>query len=196
MSVILIQPGDCVVQDPAASKVYAFDWSTDNLALGAIIPVVTGSSAFKITGLNPQGLTLNLVVTSLVYVDPILTITTAAPHGYSAADFITLAGLPVAPDSNGMNGTWPIVTVPTPTTFTFGFGGYAAPSSSIGVTVSRGLDQTSILTGAPYNSRWTQLRFTPNGVRGGLFEIANRIITNETPGQAKELSFQILVQDR
>lgn len=195
MSTILIQPGDCVVQDPAASKVYAFDWSTDNLALGAIIPVITGSSAFKITGLNPQGLTLNLVVTALVYSDPTLTITTAAPHGYTTGDAITLSGLPLALDSSWPNGTWPI-TVLTPTTFTMAFSGYAQPSGVVGVTVSRGLDQVSILTAAPYNSRWTQVRFTPNGLRGGLVEIANRIISNETPTQAKELSFQILVQDQ
>jgi hypothetical protein len=44
-------------------------------------------------------------------------------------------------------------------------------------------------------ARTTQLRVIA-GTVGGLYEIANTIVTNETPAQTKERSFRILVQNR
>lgn len=184
MSTVIVAPGDLVLQDPADSRVYRFNW--DDLAAA----VTLASSTFSITGINPLGLTLNLAVTSLVYVDPTLTITTAVPHGYSTNDFITLAGVTPVEMNVTLN-----VTVVTPTTFTMSFSGYPPPTGVPGATATKGLDLVSVLTAAPYNSRWSQFRFTANGVRNGMVEIANRIVTSETPSQVIERSFRILLQD-
>jgi hypothetical protein len=52
-------------------------------------------------------------------------------------------------------------------------------------------DNESILSG----SRKTQLRLTA-GTLGALYEITNRIVTNETPAQTKERSFRVLVEQQ
>jgi hypothetical protein len=49
-------------------------------------------------------------------------------------------------------------------------------------------DQESILAG----SRKTQMRLTA-GTLGQTYEIANKIVTNETPAQTKERSFRVLI---
>lgn len=49
-------------------------------------------------------------------------------------------------------------------------------------------DSESVLAG----SRKTQLRLTA-GTVGQRYEIANKIVTNETPSQTKERSFRVLV---
>ena len=176
-----------MTQDPSASKLYGFDWGTSNLPPA----VVVNTHSFSITGVNAIGATLNLTVTSLVY-DAILTVTvtTATAHGYVTGDYITMAG--VVPWHYNVTD---YATVTGANTFTYQLGGAPPVTSTTGVTASKGLDQVSILTGAPYNSRYTQFRFTPNGFLGGQFEIANRIVTSETPSQTKELSFRILVQN-
>lgn len=58
-----------------------------------------------------------LSVVSLTRSSTTATVTTAEPHGYSATDYVTIAGCE-AP-ATGFNAKWKIVTVPTPTTFTF-----------------------------------------------------------------------------
>lgn len=52
-------------------------------------------------------------------------------------------------------------------------------------------DQESILAG----NRKTQVRLTA-GTIGQTYEIANKIVTSETPAQTKERSFRILVQNQ
>lgn len=52
-------------------------------------------------------------------------------------------------------------------------------------------DSESLLSG----SRKTQLRLKA-GTVGGLYEVADKITTNESPTQTKERSFRVLVQDR
>lgn len=188
MSLVIIRPGDLDVVDPSGSKVYAFDWDTDNLAVGATIV----DSTFAITGLNAIGAALNLAVASVSYLDPNITITTAAPHGLSTGTYVTLGGVLPAE----YNRTAPAV-VTGATTLTIGFGGLAALISFAGATLTRGLDQTSILSVAPYSSRWAQFRFTPPaGSLGALFAIENRIVTSESVSQAKPKSFEILVQNQ
>ena len=44
-------------------------------------------------------------------------------------------------------------------------------------------------------SRTTQLRLSV-GTLGALYEIANRIVTNESVAQTKEQSFRLLIQNR
>jgi hypothetical protein len=52
-------------------------------------------------------------------------------------------------------------------------------------------DQESIVAG----SRQTQLRIAGGDV-GALFEIANKIVTNESPTQTKERSFRLLIEEK
>jgi hypothetical protein len=52
-------------------------------------------------------------------------------------------------------------------------------------------DNESVLAGL----RKTQLRIKA-GTVGGLYEVANKVVTNETPAQTFEISFRVLVQDR
>lgn len=52
-------------------------------------------------------------------------------------------------------------------------------------------DSESILAG----SRTTQVRLTA-GTLGQTYEIANKIVTSETPAQTKERSFRVLVQQQ
>jgi hypothetical protein len=52
-------------------------------------------------------------------------------------------------------------------------------------------DQASILTGG----RKTSVRLSA-GTLGQLYEVANKIVTSETPAQTKERSFRLLVQNR
>src|SRR6476661_2636978 len=58
-----------------------------------------------------------LGVVSLTRASTTATVTTAAPHGYLATDYVTVHGCDGA--STGYNEKWKIGTVPTPTTFTF-----------------------------------------------------------------------------
>jgi len=51
-------------------------------------------------------------------------------------------------------------------------------------------DQASILTGG----RKTSIRLSA-GTLGQLYEVANKIVTSETPAQTKERSFRVLVQN-
>lgn len=59
------------------------------------------------------------------------------------------------------------------------------PASAAALTV----DNELILSG----DRKTWLRLS-GGALGATYDIANRIVTNETPAQTKELSFRLLIQ--
>jgi len=63
-----------------------------------------------------------------------------------------------------------------------------SPSTSDALLVK---DQSSILAG----SRQTQIRLAA-GTLGQTYEIANAIVTTESPAQTKERSFRVVVQDR
>lgn len=52
-------------------------------------------------------------------------------------------------------------------------------------------DQASVLAG----NRKTQVRLSA-GTLGQTYEIANKIVTSETPAQTKERSFRVLVQQQ
>lgn len=52
-------------------------------------------------------------------------------------------------------------------------------------------DNESVLTG----DRKTQLRLTA-GTLGQIYEIANKVVTNETPAQTKERSFRVLIENK
>lgn len=76
------------------------------------------------------------------------------------------------------------VTIPTSTWTITPIG----PSTTDAVLTK---DQESILAG----NRKTQVRLTA-GTIGQTYEIANKIVTSETPAQTKERSFRVLVQNQ
>jgi hypothetical protein len=110
MSTVTIQSGGMVIKDPSDSRVYTFDWSTNNLGVG-------------------------------------VTITTS---------------------------TWTITPIKPSTTDT-----------------ALTKDNESILAG----TRTTQVRLLA-GTLNQVYEIANRIVTNESPSQTKERSFYVLIQNQ
>jgi len=110
MSQVIILNGDQVSKDPADSKVYVFDWDTNNLAAAVTI----STSTWTITPIYPS--TTDAVLTK---------------------------------------------------------------------------DQESVLAG----SRKTQVRLSA-GTLGQTYEIANKVVTSESPAQTKERSFRILVEQQ
>lgn len=104
---IQIRPGDLVVQDPTAQKVYRFDWNREHLPVGVTID----SSTFTITAVRPAGDTALVKDNELI--------------------------------ESGERKTW--------------------------------------------------LRLSA-GTLGAMYEVSNRIVTNEAPAQTKELSFYLLIQ--
>lgn len=76
--------------------------------------------------------------------------------------------------------------------------GVEISSSTFTLTTVKGLNTTaltkdneSLLTG----NRKTQLRLTA-GTKGSLYDVTNRITTNEAPSQTFERSFRLLIEDR
>jgi hypothetical protein len=76
--------------------------------------------------------------------------------------------------------------------------GATITSSTFTITAVRPLgdtaltaDQASVLTG----NRKTQVRLSA-GTVAALYEVANRVVTSESPPQTKERSFRILIQNR
>ena len=85
-----------------------------------------------------------------------VTITTAAPHGFSVGSVTTIAGVGVA----GYNGTFTITSVLSPTTFTYtdsstglaaSSGGTAASYVLLGTTVAVPDDGTNVFPGGQWN---------------------------------------------
>lgn len=184
---IVVRDGDLVTQDPSDSAVYAFDWDTDHLADGVTI----ATSKFKLE--TVVGTALEISVASITRSGTTATATTASAHGYVTGDSVTIAGAAQA----AYNGTFSI-TVLTPTTFSYTVSGSPATPATIspeftGLTASAGFDNVSILSAAPYSSRYTQFRFTPR-TPSREYEISNTITTDESPSQTKERAFRVSMQ--
>ncbi len=111
----------------------------------------------------------------------LVTITTAAAHGLSAGQSVTLAGVGVA----GYNGTFPVVSVPTSTQFTYiagasslaasGGGTAASATATIQTTAAHGfvagqLVTTSGIGFAGYNGT----AFPPACIKSALFSRRGR----------------------
>lgn len=69
-----------------------------------------------------------------------------------------------------------------------------APTTGTGLTK----DNESIIAAAPYSSRWTSLRLIAGGdtVVGHMYEVANTIVTDESPAQTKQRSFRVRIEQR
>lgn len=191
MSTVIVRNGDTITKDPSDSKVYAFDWDTDNLAEAVTIT----RSVWKIASVNGVGSSLVQSVTSIARVTTTATVTTPSAHGYATGDYVTIAGatdLTTAGQISQFDGTFQI-TVTSPTTFTYAVADTGVASASGTLVATDCIDEVSILSAAPYSSRYTQFRFT-GGTLGAIYEIANMILTNETPVQRKERSFRIQIE--
>jgi hypothetical protein len=191
MSTVIVRNGDTIGKDPSDSKVYAFDWDTDNLATSVTI----ATSVWKILAVGVVGSSISQSITSITRVTTTATVTTAAAHGFATDDYVTISGATAAAGAiSQFNGTFAI-TVTSTTTFTYTVLNSGATSASGTLVVATGIDQVSILSAAPYSSRYTQFRFT-GGTLGAVYEIANMILTNESPAQRKERSFRILIEQQ
>lgn len=191
MSTVTVRNGDTVVQDPSDSKVYVFDWDTDNLATGVTI----ATSVWKLGALTSVGASLVQSVTSITRVTTTATVTTPSAHGYATGDYVTIFGATAGAGAiSQFNGTFQI-TVTGATTFTYTVANSGDTSASGTLYAATGIDQVSILSAAPYSSRYTRFRFT-GGTLGAVYEFANMILTDESPAQRKERSFKIQIENQ
>jgi hypothetical protein len=175
--------------DPNDERVFKIDWDVlGNLAAGVAIV----ASRFEVIGLKPKGLT----IVSITRSGSTATITTTEPHGRSTGDVVTVAGA----DQKEYNISGAI-TVTGVSSFTMAITGTPdSPATSTDVlSYSQGLalDNTSILSSQPYDSRVTQVRLSGKGRAyvGRRYEIANRITTDESPAQTKERSFFVVIEN-
>jgi hypothetical protein len=193
MSTVIIEDGGMYTHDPSDSKVYLFDWDTNNLAS----TVTIDTSKIKLRTL--RGTVLEQTVSSITLAGGTATVTMAAAHGYATGDYITISGADPTggPTPSPYNGTFQI-TKTGATTFTYAVTGAPASPATVdakesAIVAVKGFDNVTI----PALSRTTQFRFTlPGNYEGSLFEIANLIVTDETPAQGKERSFQLLIQQK
>lgn len=181
--------GATVSVDSHDSRVFKVDWD----ALGNLDAGVTiANSRFEVIGLKPAG----PAIISITRSGAVMTVTTKVAHGLSTGAIVTIAGADQA-DYN-VSGS---VTVTGASSFTMDVGGSpASPATTTDrLSYSQGLtlDNTSVLSDAPYNSRVTQVRLTGQGDAhaGRRYEIANRITTNESPAQTKERSFFVVIEN-
>lgn len=183
---LTIDDGGLVPIDPNDSRVLDFNYdSKTNLATG----VTVASSTFRLRRIVP----VPIAVTSITRASTTATVTQTA-HGYLTNDWVTIAGA----DQSDYNITAQI-TVLTADTFSYTVAN--APTTPATGTITSafgvGKDNPSILAAAPAN-RVTQIRVIGGGDRsvGQLWELANQIVTSETPTQTKEKSVQILVEQQ
>ena len=96
-------------------------------------------------GAPPSGVAdVSSGITSIQRVGGIISVTTAAPHGLAVGGLVTINS--VAGDPT-LNGTWPVATVPSPTTFT----AWGQPGTYVINNISRaGNVVTAILAAVPF----------------------------------------------
>ncbi len=179
--------GASVPIDPNDARVFRMDWDAlGNLAEGVSI----ASSRFEVIAQKPKG----LAISSITRGGTTATVTTLAAHGLSTGAIVTVAGA----DQKEYNISGAI-TVTGALSFTLAITGTPDSPATGTLSYSQGLalDNTSILSSAPYNSRVTQVRLTGKGRAyvGRRYEIANRITTDESPAQTKERSFFVVIEN-
>jgi len=187
ISDILLNDGDLVVMDPDDERVFTVDWHTKNLAAGVVIDasdfqVISQTHAIAVASITRSGTTV--------------TVTTSAAHGLATGASVTIAGAVEAEYNITAE-----VTVTSTTVCTYEVATTPdTPATTLGAltaSVGLGYDNASILSAAPYDSRYTQLRLLARGdlYRARRFEIANRIVTDESPTQTKQRSFYVLIEN-
>ncbi|WP_244103124.1 hypothetical protein [Burkholderia gladioli] len=109
-------------------------WKLDQSPLVAITP----------SNATPVGGSIALVaagppfsVGTISQTDSTVTVTTNGAHGYSVGNRVVLSGF----QGSGIDGLYDIATVPTPTTFTFSFGGQLIAGGTLGAVYQYGVGQ-------------------------------------------------------
>lgn len=183
---LTVLDGALVPLDPNDSRVLSMDWDTDNLADGTII----STSTFFVRAHKPAG----IAITSITRSTTTATVTTAAAHGLATGDYVAISGAV----QTAYNIT-AAITVTSTTTFTYTMADSGASPATGTIVYQTGLhkDNEDILDDVTHDSRYTQLRLVAQGDShvGKVFEITNRIVTNESPTQTKERSFFVVIQN-
>lgn len=183
---LTIRDGDTLELDPLDLRVVTWDWDEDNLDAGVAI----ATSTFAISADRPDG----LAISSITRAGATATVTTASAHGYATGDWVSVEGA----DQADYNITAQvIVTSATTWTMTVANAPTTPATGTMTVTFGLGKDNATILSAAPYNSRFTQLRLIGGGVRalGRSFRLSATIVTNETPTQTKNKSAIVVIAD-
>ncbi|MDN7497927.1 hypothetical protein QZM89_22250 [Burkholderia gladioli] len=109
-------------------------WKLDQSPLVAITP----------SNATPVGGSIALVaagppfsVGTISQTSSTVTVTTNGAHGYSVGNRVVLSGF----QGSGIDGLYDIATVPTPTTFTFSFGGQLIAGGTLGAVYQYGVGQ-------------------------------------------------------
>lgn len=197
MSSETVDDGTTVVLDPNDSRVITFNWDRRNLPDSALI----SSSVFDLIAVQPAALAISSITRS----GTTATVTTAAAHGRSTGDTVTIAGC--AQSDYNVTAT---ITVTTTTAFTYTVANSpttpATAATGGAMTYSQGLGKDNPSIGAAaividgitlLANRYTQIRLLAYGPShvGKRFEIANKIVTNESPTQTKERSFYVVIDN-
>jgi hypothetical protein len=191
MSTITVRPNALIRLDAADNRSIQFNYDDDNLAVGVAITTSTfrlipiGATAKRLLSLTRT--TTTATATTGAYNETGTLV--AAPHGFSTGQYVTVAGA----DQTDYNLTAQI-TVTGATTFTYTVAN-SPTTPATGTLVYGGpspiLDNASLTD----TNRNTTVRVDARtSVVGGWYELANTIVTDETPTQTKEHAVQILVQ--
>jgi hypothetical protein len=191
MSTITVRPNALIRLDAADNRSIQFNYDDDNLAAGVAITTSTfrlipiGATAKRLLSITRT--TTTATATTGAYNETGTLV--AAAHGLSTGQYVTVAGA----DQTDYNLTAQI-TVTGATTFTYTVAN-SPTTPATGTLVYGGpspiLDNASLTD----TNRNTTVRVDARtSVVGGWYELANTIVTNETPAQTKEHAVQILVQ--
>ena len=181
-----VDDGALIELEPDEQRVITVDWDTDNLDAGVTI----ASSTFVIAAYKPEAISVSSITRS----GTAATVTTASAHGLTTNDWVTIAG--AAQSDYNVTAQ---VTVLTATTFTYTVANAPTTPATGTIICAAGLgyDNVSILSAAPYSSRYTQIRLiapAASAARGGyLFEVFNTIVTSESPSQKKPRWFRVRI---
>lgn len=179
---LTVDDGAIVPWDPRDSRVVVVDWDTDLLPAAAAI----ASQSVQVIGHRPPGLS----ITSITRSSTTATVTTAAAHGLSTGAKVTIAGAEQA-DYN-ISAT---ITVVDTTTFTYTVANSPTTPATGTLSYAQGLEYDNL--SAISSNRKSQLRLTAlgDGYRGREYEVATKIVTNESPTQTFERSFYVEIKN-
>lgn len=167
MTARVISNGDQVPKDPSAIKNYPIDWDLDNLSAAAQI----ATSTWTITAIYPAR-------------------EWVSTQAYAVGDQVVSLGQTYASILAHVN------QLPPNGTYWSLVGAALTKDSESRLT---GVEATALLTamGIPRtvtgDNRFTQVRLA-GGTLGQTYEIANKVVTNESPPQTKEKSFRIVIE--
>lgn len=178
MSSAIAYDGDLVGIDHADERVFDLNWD----ALNFDDSVEIASHNIMVKGQRPAAVSIS----SLTRSGSTATATCASAHGLTTGDRVTVGG--ANQKEYNISAT---VTVTSTVAFTYSVSGTpdSPATGDLGYSQGLELDSQSVLAG----NRIGQVRLKAQGVAyiGRRYEIAHRVVTNETPAQTKERSFYV-----